>query len=1489
MSMPKIHRIRIVGLKYDGMQKQYKDSTFNFHNDETSTNGLIAMMNGGGKGVFLQTIFQILKPGTSWGKQNNRYYQQFFFNNKEQFIPYTFHVLIQWELDGAESRHLITGGMFSAEQRISMSEDSGNESKTLEQEAKILPNITFYTREFERKEEAALEHIPLFDNDEVAEIESLKDYLKWNGYDVYRDTKKHYRILDTYGINRKDWDIMKDINKDEGGVGKYFEGAEDDHSLFQKRIVPTVSQVLHRTEHQKNDLVEIFKSQASIAKDLPVLLKREQAHKEFLEDIVPFEEHLAKGVEHKGIFQASIQVGRQLLGALEHLKQTEEEMLLTLEKDMEKLTIRQAELRYQKDNLEYAKAHREVMDWEKKLVEERKKHTSLQAIVKEKQERKELLVFQSLLKEWSENEQTIRSLSQQIATLEQNSGLEQVNQRMEEVKQEAKKQWNQSYLSIQEAIKQYLGYQKFLKKKGTELSQQDKQKTKAIAQASTEIDFLYTQMHTFESKEAELIQAFGDRLSYDIKGLIDSLFKQIEDKKARLAEVQVKDKESSERQNQLATSHGTLVQSIQFSEEKCEELNLANEEQKLREAKLLDKLHGLLDDVTAPFTNSQLSKYALQIEEMLGNNRQQGEQIKKELWETQLDHSLNDEPFWIANKDVKELKEWIDEKTGIDVFYGTQFLQSLRTEELANYLMKYPLLPYGLVVSGQQWQKINQQVLSGRMFKSPVPIFLREEMNSEHQQLSFVIINGTEKELLTDKNQFTTWKIKIAKQIEEKKNTLLEIEKTETSLRRVLKEIDRFLSSELSSDIEKALNQEQNALLSKKTELQKIKTQEEKEKELQLQLKEQMENTKGKIEKLTKDVETLEVFDQEKTLHQENKRVKLEKEKQKDALSIQQQEIGKEFHNTVELQNQWNQTYLEWKLTTEQNIKEIRFFIEEAVFPTDEKADQCDEVPRLSPHLLEDINGSIGELKQLQKSKEEQARELLVIQAKKETEQKQQKKLEKKLNTHDENWNKAPEPDEPISILENMLQTAQKEAKTADKEEREQGTAVTVAETSLKHAIEQRDKSGKKVEKHEKQPEEWEGLDLEVKAVEIKDQTKLTKEEVKQAEKRKKESETNIAGFEGDLLTLSVILKEEAAAFTNHDLEKIKSQGKACILSWCEEHQAIQEEGQEKHAKIDQSLRNLKLTIEGKDWEIRFKNEVLTTLDHMDTRHYSHIQSIVKNMKRFSQSGLEQLERDKERAEKAQNFWASRASMKVMSISEAIRSMIAKMKLKNERGSFPLVQLKEDILPKKAEDIEPLLKQHFVAAINKITNQFDMIDAHNQSLDQEIKQLISDEQILFVSLRNRYPELLVYNMRTDNAFMYGKPQREHYSTWQTINQGSKTKSDGSGGQKLSARMVMMMMLLSVKSETDHSWVPLVCDNPFGQAASAHVLDPIFAVAEKLKFQFIVVTPPELVKTEISQRFDAYYKLDFIREKGKEIVSDTIVPAFRIYQGEAVVQ
>ena len=96
----------------------------------------------------------------------------------------------------------------------------------------------------------------------------------------------------------------------------------------------------------------------------------------------------------------------------------------------------------------------------------------------------------------------------------------------------------------------------------------------------------------------------------------------MEDKKARLRRAAGKAKKHLVKSKiNLRLNTGTLVQSIQYSEEKCEELRAANEGQKQKEAKLLDKLHGLLDDVAVPFTHSLLSKYSLQIEEILGQNR----------------------------------------------------------------------------------------------------------------------------------------------------------------------------------------------------------------------------------------------------------------------------------------------------------------------------------------------------------------------------------------------------------------------------------------------------------------------------------------------------------------------------------------------------------------------------------------------------------------------------------------------------------------------------------------------------------------------------------------------------------------------------------------------------------------------------------------------------------------------------------------------------
>ena len=73
------------------------------------------------------------------------------------------------------------------------------------------------------------------------------------------------------------------------------------------------------------------------------------------------------------------------------------------------------------------------------------------------------------------------------------------------------------------------------------------------------------------------------------------------------------------------------------------------------------------------------------------------------------------------------------------------------------------------------------------------------------------------------------------------------MEKTETTLRRILKEIDRFLSDELSIDIEKAIHQEESALQSKKVQLQEITSKKKKKKNYSFSLKIESEKTRKKL------------------------------------------------------------------------------------------------------------------------------------------------------------------------------------------------------------------------------------------------------------------------------------------------------------------------------------------------------------------------------------------------------------------------------------------------------------------------------------------------------------------------------------------------------------------------------------------------------------------------------------------------------------------
>ena len=117
--MPKLSKIRIVGVHYDKMKNRHANTYLELSKDNNAKHTLFTLPNGCGKGVMIQLISQILMPETNWGKNNGNRVLDMFYNENKEFIPYPFHLVLEWELDTNPKKWLIVGLCVSAERKYS--------------------------------------------------------------------------------------------------------------------------------------------------------------------------------------------------------------------------------------------------------------------------------------------------------------------------------------------------------------------------------------------------------------------------------------------------------------------------------------------------------------------------------------------------------------------------------------------------------------------------------------------------------------------------------------------------------------------------------------------------------------------------------------------------------------------------------------------------------------------------------------------------------------------------------------------------------------------------------------------------------------------------------------------------------------------------------------------------------------------------------------------------------------------------------------------------------------------------------------------------------------------------------------------------------------------------------------------------------------------------------------------------------------------------
>lgn len=248
--MPRISKIRIAGNKYDNFRKCHENTIFDLTKEGEPDHTLFTFENGSGKGVLMQLISQIMLPNTRWGKNDGNKITGMFLNRKNQFSPYTFHVIVEWKLDTVPDKWLITGICMTAVKKTSDKDDESEEEKTG-------VKYFMYTHQHYADGFYTIENIPAYLSSEkrtstYTEFEKFlsenkKDFRKFSESQSRTTNSDYYEYLSSNGIYRSEWSVLKLINReddykklsvmlspliDDAKIGIEYENKKD-HCIFE--------------------------------------------------------------------------------------------------------------------------------------------------------------------------------------------------------------------------------------------------------------------------------------------------------------------------------------------------------------------------------------------------------------------------------------------------------------------------------------------------------------------------------------------------------------------------------------------------------------------------------------------------------------------------------------------------------------------------------------------------------------------------------------------------------------------------------------------------------------------------------------------------------------------------------------------------------------------------------------------------------------------------------------------------------------------------------------------------------------------------------------------------------------------------------------------------------------------------------------------------------------------------------------------------------
>lgn len=1405
--MPKINRMRIANIQYDG--KVIKDLLLNCYGGE---NVLINLANGGGKSVLVQLLQQPLLPESKiHGREIYSYLSQ----------EHPSYILIEWKLDNTPKKYLLTGIVIS---RLFSSEDRNK--------ARYFTFLHSYTS----RNEWDIQNIPLIVKEEEAiRYKSYDAAMKLiseqkNAEELYlygREDQKSYREkLAEYGIFTNEWKVLAKMNENEGGVDELFKDCKTSDSLINKWILKVISD---GSEIESKELKEMFSSLMEEIIEQEENITQKEIFEEFKSIIEKYEDSLKQLLEK---LEEEKTVQNDIYGiylTLKRLSKENQNKIEEIEKQVIEYNNQLEEINYEElseeyyhhcQDLEVLQEQKEQisqeLDWQKNALEKAKHTYRIQKAAylyqKEKKEENELKALE-LARENLENQ---GNKDTQLLSIEYTLQ-EKYKEKGESLSQEVEK--------LQEEEKQ-------TKKQIKEEKEKQNENQERLKKLSLTRGTLQEQISQFEKKEKELWDKMGISLTRN-------LLNELEDKEINTIK---------------ANWHTQIIsheEQIKENQEKRQKNILEIEEMDKQE----DKMRNELEELTQEMTKNNLAYQEFQKQEKTIKEILRFHHIpESNIFQKDENHTILQEKKWEMNRKIESCTRQIEQikqylldieqggihtshemremlkKAQIDFITGEDYLREQNEEYQKELLSKNPLLPYCYIVTQEELERIKQL-----------------EMKEETDKLTLIITYQGIDKPLTQEKRMVQWEEmyflnlyhqdcffsrakeyqkKLQHQLETLQKRKKEQEEELSTLEKHIHELDRFTYQEkdkkkreemivfFEREIEKkkeeiATGRKQKEEWQKENESRQLIIEEEKQK-----LQEKRKEESQFLDYLTEN----EIYCQRK---QEEEKALLE-------TARREEEIIQVERNLEELE-----TILRVKLTQIRQTQEQLTNIQKKQVNIPHRENQ-----EMLPDSIEELEAKYEQLTiKYDQDRKQIQKEISTCQERKLEWERERKKQYGDLSFDEYALLTYAEE------LEDLAKEQQEEAEKVLQEKLDEMNKIQTEYTRKSTQLQNVNENLKKLGKLEP-----------ISASQIKGKYQKRREEIKAnqiaSEKQKGELQEQNITWQKQINHIERTVEVENIG---EEIEEKPVEGIE-LISHLKKYKQLQQENREN--KDDVFKKQLEINN-----HYKAKHRILSTFletitlnnaeGEFDDFYYLY-EKLVNCLEKLTEYihvlalSLQNIEQDKKNILQHAVRQGIMLYQEMKAISDSSKIRI---------GERYIQILKIEIPSELNEQVEQRIENHIQYCIQTLREECQKSEDKKKTIDNRIAVLLSDRQLLNLTLDCETIKVKLYKFDIQH-------RNSGLRQWEEVIVGN------SGGQRFIACFALLSALIEYtrkkeleargEKENQESSKVFILDNPFGKTSSSHLLEPMMEISKKFNIQMICLS--DLSQSSITDKFTLIYQL-----------------------------